>query len=53
MEFVASDINPDKQSSMKFTAMQEEVDYSILKTDLPVLQEMDLWANAKLSRLER
>ena len=44
---VASDINPDKQFHDEIYRYAREVDYSILKTDLPVLQEMDLWANAK------
>ena len=44
---VASDINPDKQFHDEIYRYAREVDYSILKTDLPILQEMDLWANAK------
>ena len=45
---VASDINPDKQFHDEIYRYAREVDYSILKTDLPILQEMDLWANAKI-----
>lgn len=44
---VVSDENPTKQFHDEIYRYSREIDYDILKTDLPALPQMDQWMNAK------
>lgn len=49
---VASDAAPDKQFHDEIYRYSKEIDYSVLKTDLPKLPSMESWKNAKEAGLK-